>query len=142
MEIININIFYNFYNEYREFIFLLGTISLIIFFISLLSIKWLAAVIPEDYFIERKPSNFKINFPISWFLLTILKNIFGYLLIFGGIMMLVLPGQGILTICLGLILSNYPGKYNLERKIIRTPNILKTLNWLRKKSNKKPLKIN
>mgnify|MGYP005656431805 FL=1 len=55
--------------------------------------------------------------------------------------MLVLPGQGLFTIFIGLILSNYPGKYRLERKLIAIPSILKTVNWLRKKSNKDPLEI-
>lgn len=55
--------------------------------------------------------------------------------------MLVLPGQGLFTIFIGLILSNYPGKYKLERKLISIPSILKMVNWLRRKSNKPPLDI-
>jgi hypothetical protein len=42
---------------------------------------------------------------------------------------------------MGLILSNYPGKYTIEKRIISIPSILKTINWLRKKSNKPRLKI-
>ena len=68
-----------------------------------------------------------------------MKNIFGYVLICGGILMLVLPGQGLITIFIGLMLSNYPGKYFIEKKIIAIPKILKTINWLRKKSNEPPL---
>ena len=71
----------------------------------------------------------------------VIKNIIGYALIFGGILMLVLPGQGLFTIFIGLILSNYPGKYKLERKLISIPSILKMVNWLRRKSNKPPLDI-
>ena len=71
----------------------------------------------------------------------IVKNIIGYTLILGGILMLVLPGQGLFTILMGLILSNYPGKYTIEKRIISIPSILKTINWLRKKSNKPPLEI-
>jgi len=37
------------------------------------------------------------------------------------------------------MLSNYPGKYFIEKKIIAIPKILKTINWLRKKSNEPPL---
>jgi hypothetical protein len=65
----------------------------------------------------------------------------GYILIIGGILMLVLPGQGLFTIIIGLMLSNYPGKYFIERKFIAIPSVLKTINWLRKKSNKPPLKV-
>ena len=70
-----------------------------------------------------------------------IKNIIGYALILGGLLMLVLPGQGLFTIFIGLLLSNYPGKYYLERKLIAMPKIYKTVNWLRKKSNQPPLKI-
>ena len=72
----------------------------------------------------------------------IIKNIIGYLLIFGGILMLVLPGQGLFTIFIGLMMSNYPGKYYIEKKIIAIPSILKTINWLRKQSDKEPIIIN
>ena len=55
--------------------------------------------------------------------------------------MLVLPGQGLFTIIIGLMLSNYPGKYSIEKKFITIPSVLKSINWLRKKSNKPPLKL-
>ena len=38
--------------------------------------------------------------------------------------MLVLPGQGILTILMGLFLMNFPGKYRLERKVVTLPQVL------------------
>ena len=63
------------------------------------------------------------------------KNLIGYCLILGGILMLVLPGQGLLTILVGLMLSDYPGKFKLEKRIIKTRLILKTINWYRAKSN-------
>jgi hypothetical protein len=56
--------------------------------------------------------------------------------------MLVLPGQGLFTIIIGLMLSNYPGKFEIERKLIAIPTILKSINWLRRKSNKPILKVN
>ena len=55
--------------------------------------------------------------------------------------MLVLPGQGLITIFIGLMLSNYPGKYKIEKKIIAIPRIFKTINWLRKKSDEPPLNL-
>jgi hypothetical protein len=57
----------------------------------------------------------------------------------GGILMLVLPGQGLLTILVGLMLSDYPGKFKLEKRIIKTNLVLKTINWYRTKSNIPPL---
>ena len=141
MEISFLDTIYEFLANYKKFIFWLGSISAIIFLFSLLSIKWLVGLIPSNYFIKKKSSKFKNNYPLTWIFSLIVKNIFGYSLILGGIFMLVLPGQGIFTIMIGLMLSNYPGKYAIERKFIGIPSVLKSINWLRKKSDKPPLEI-
>lgn len=141
MELISINSLIEIFNAYKNLILWFGSVSLFVFLFSLLSIKWLVALIPEDYFINRKDSKIKTNNLVAWYFLLILKNLVGYSLILGGILMLVLPGQGLFTIIIGLMLSNYPGKYSIEKKLIAIPTILKSINWLRKKSNKPPLKI-
>ena len=141
MDINNINIFYEFLINYKNYLVWLGTISFIIFIFSLLSIKWLVTLIPSDYFILKKNSEFKLNHPFLWLASIIIKNLIGYTLIIGGILMLVLPGQGLFTILIGLMLSNYPGKFYIERRFIAIPSVLKTINWLRKKSNTPSIKI-
>ena len=141
MEINFINLVDDFVSSNKVNIILLGTISFVIFVFSLISIRWLVALIPSDYFINRESSKFKLTYPSLWLVSIIIKNILGYTLIIGGILMLFLPGQGLFTIFVGLLLSNYPGKYYLERKLIAMPKIYKTVNWLRKKSNQPPLKI-
>ena len=141
MEISFLDTIYEFLANYKKFIFWLGSISAVIFLFSLLSIKWLVGSIPSDYFIKKKSSKFKNNYPLTWLFSLIVKNILGYSLILGGIFMLVLPGQGIFTIMIGLMLSNYPGKYAIERKFIGIPSVLKSINWLRKKSDKPPIEI-
>ena len=127
--------------NYKSYIFWLGAISFAIFVFSLLSIKWLVSLIPSDYFINKKTSKFKSKYPVIWLVSMIIKNLIGYVLIIGGILMLVLPGQGLFTIFIGLMMSNYPGKYFIERKFIAIPSVLKTINWLRKRSNQEPLKF-
>tara|TARA_B100000925_G_scaffold248154_1_gene198792 strand:+ start:874 stop:1299 length:426 start_codon:yes stop_codon:yes gene_type:complete len=131
----------NLFGDYYDFFFWLGIVSSVIFLVSLLSIGWLVSLIPSDYFINKKESKFKLNYPVAWIVSVVIKNIFGYILIFGGILMLILPGQGLITIFVGLLLSNYPGKYSIEKRIIATPKILKSINWLRKRSNEPPLII-
>jgi hypothetical protein len=73
--------------------------------------------------------------------LTILKNIVGWAFILAGIAMLVLPGQGILTILIGVSLANFPGKYALERRLVRKPAVARTLNRIREKAGKPRLEI-
>jgi len=101
--------------------------------------RWLAGLIPSDYFIKKDVSKFKTNNLLLWYLVLLIKNILGYSLIIGGIMMLVLPGQGLFTIIIGLMLSNYPGKYYIEKRFVEIPAVFKSINWLRAKSNKPPI---
>ncbi|MEL0237965.1 MAG: hypothetical protein VW946_00690 [Gammaproteobacteria bacterium] len=141
MELSKLNFLFEIIVPYKDLIIWLGLISMVIFFFSLLSIKWLVGMIPEDYFIRNGASKTKSNNPVLWYFVLIFKNLFGYTLIFGGIMMLILPGQGLFTIIIGLLLSNYPGKYKIEKKVIAIPSVLRSINWLRKKTNKPPIKI-
>ena len=141
MELTSFNSLIEIFNVYKNLILWFGSISLFVFLFSLLSIKWLVSLIPEDYFINKKDSKIKTSNIIIWYIVLIFKNLIGYSLILGGIMMLVLPGQGLFTIIIGLMMSNYPGKYSLEKKFIAIPTILKSINWLRRKSNKPPIRI-
>ena len=124
-----------------DIFFVLGISSIAILIISALSIGYFIKKIPYDYFLNNKRGihDYKSKNPVFWIITLALKNIIGYCLIMGGILMLVLPGQGLLTILVGLMLSDYPGKFKLERRIIKTRLILKTINWYRIKSNILPI---
>ena len=124
MEITDLNSILDYIYGYKNIIIWLGSLSVFIFLFSLIGIKWLIALIPNDYFLIKKESKIKSSNPYLWLLIVIFKNLIGYSLIIGGIMMLVLPGQGLFTIMIGLMLSNYPGKYALEKRFISTPAIL------------------
>jgi len=121
----------------------LGASSILIFIISILGISWFVAQIPEDYFLssKRKPSKWQEHKPVLRLMVLFGKNIIGFSLIIGGLLMLVLPGQGLLTILLGLIFSDYPGKYKLEKKLITIKPIYRYINWVRKKSDIEPIKL-
>ena len=129
------------FNENFITLISLGGSTIFIFLISVIGLGWAVSQIPADYFIsdKRKPAQWKAELPFIRIFFLVGKNLFGAILIIGGVMMLVLPGQGILTIIIGIFLMDYPGKYKLEQKLISIPTILKTLNWMRIKSNKPPL---
>jgi len=40
---------------------------------------------------------------------------------------------------MGLMIMNYPGKYKLERWMIRKPLVARSLNYMRTKRGKEPL---
>lgn len=127
---------------HQDFLVWTGLASVSIFILSLLSLPWLVAKIPEDYFLSEKRAGtpWKGDFPGVWLLMFVAKNVVGYLLLFSGFLMLFLPGQGILTMLTGLLLMDYPGKFKLERKIALSPAVLSKLNWLRAKAHQPPLK--
>ena len=122
----------------------IGVVSILVFLVSLAALPWIVAPIPADYFChsQRTPAQWKSNRPSIRILLLIAKNLLGYILIAGGVLMLFIPGQGLLTILMGGVLLDYPGKYRLERKIVSVPKILSALNWLRSKRNAPPLILN
>jgi hypothetical protein len=95
---------------------------------------------PANYFSSHYQEDFMPNTPwlARWGAL-IAKNVVGVILIIAGIFMLIGPGQGILTILIGLIMVDIPGKRPIEAKIIKRPNVLAGINKLRAKFNKPPL---
>ena len=125
----------------QEILITIGLVSAVVFFASLVSLPWLVAMIPTDYFMSKKRqrSPWKEKFPAIWLFMFIGKNIIGYLMLFAGALMLFLPGQGLLTMVAGLLMVDYPGKFSLERRIALTPSILSKLNWFRSKAKKPPL---
>lgn len=98
--------------------------------------------IPENYFSSHYQQDFMPG--SRWFVrwgAVILKNLFGVFLICLGIVLSLpgVPGQGVLTILLGLIMIDIPGKRPLEAKIIKRPAVLSAINDLRRRYNKPPL---
>jgi hypothetical protein len=51
------------------------------------------------------------------------------------------PGQGLLTIAVGLILLDFPGKFRLERWLATRRSVWRSLNWLRRRAGSKPLQM-
>ena len=124
---------------------LLGAgLFLLSFFLSFAAIGIVMVKIPANYFSSHYTQDFMPDSPwlVRWGVV-ILKNLFGFLLILLGIVLSLpgIPGQGILTILLGLIMLDVPYKRPLEAKIIERPNVLSAVNRLRKRYDKPPLII-
>ena len=112
------------------------------FGLSIAAIAVVMVKIPENYFSSHYERDFMPDSPflVRWGAV-ILKNLLGVILILVGLALSLpgVPGQGLLTILLGLIMLDIPGKRPLEARIIQRPAILSTINNLRAKYNKPPL---
>jgi len=73
----------------------------------------------------------------------LLKNVAGaFLVLLGAVMALPgVPGQGLLTMLIGLTLLDFPGKRGLERRLLGRPAILRAINRLRSRFKKPALEL-
>jgi hypothetical protein len=113
--------------------------SVIAFVGTLIAIPAILIRLPPDYFKNHhhKPW-FANHHPVIRTLGLLIKNLAGIIFLLAGIAMLFLPGQGLLTMLLGILFIDFPGKHRLEQKLIQHPQVLKAINAFREKSGKPP----
>ncbi|MHC4091271.1 MAG: PGPGW domain-containing protein [Planctomycetota bacterium] len=120
----------------------LAAMSVITFIGTLIVIPILVVRIPEDYFTERRRR------PVAWWerhrllriVALVVKNVLGGLFIAAGVAMLLLPGQGALTIIVGLMLTDFPGKFRLERWLASRRAVVRAMTWIRARAGRPPCK--
>jgi hypothetical protein len=121
---------------------MLGTIvgvSLFVFLGTLVAIPFILIRLPEDYFDLRVPRHFmRGSHPVIRMVAKVIRNIVGLAFLLAGLAMLVLPGQGVLTLLIGISLLDFPGKRRLEARIIGQPKVFSAVNSLRAKFKKPP----
>ena len=118
--------------------------TFITFTISLAIVSFIMVKIPADYFKEDHPRELLSDKPpaVRW-LLVVAKNLLGLVLVVLGILMSIpgVPGQGILTILLGIMLLDFPGKQDLERKLVSRPRVRDAIDKLRQRFGKPKLQL-
>ena len=119
------------------------TVLSVVFFVgSLIAIPFILVRLPTDFFDIRVPRRWMENHhPVLRLLGHIVKNVAGAIFLFAGFLMLFLPGQGILTMLIGVTMLDFPGKRRLEARMIGQPAVLNTINSMRQKFGKPPLTI-
>lgn len=117
-------------------------IFLVTFLANLALVSLILVKIPADYFRESQRSKFLENQSRPIRLLVLIgKNLAGALLVVIGILLSLpgVPGQGVLTILLGVMLLDLPGLRRFERWIVSSPKVFKAVNKLRQRFDKPPL---
>jgi hypothetical protein len=109
----------------------------------LLFVRYLVVRMRPDYFVSRTPSaeSWFGKHPAARIAFYATKNLLGVFLVLAGIVLAVptVPGQGLLTILIGLTLLNFPGKRRLELWIVRLRPVLRAINWMRDRAGQAPL---
>lgn len=116
--------------------------SVIGFIGSLVVIPWILIRLPSDYFDMRVPRHWmKDHHPVLRIIGLVIKNILGIVFLMAGFLMLFLPGQGVLTMLIGISFMDFPNKRKLEARIVGQPALLKAINAMRQKFDKPPLTL-
>lgn len=117
--------------------------SVVTFLATLVLGPLLIARVPHDYFSHRRRRAMVLTrrHPLIRLLVLVLRNALGLVLLVAGLLMLVLPGQGLLTIVAAIVVADFPGKYRLERWIVSHRSIRNAIDWLRRRAGRRPLVV-
>jgi Na+/H+ antiporter NhaD/arsenite permease-like protein len=111
----------------------LGIFSVLAVLASLVLVPRFLAKLPRDYLHHEESTD---QHSLPW---RILRNLLGVVLVLLGIAMLLLPGQGLLTLLVGVLLVDFPGKHALVVRGLRRPKVLALVNKLRAHRGAQPL---
>lgn len=115
--------------------------SAVMIFAALVAVPLLVVRIPADYFAHphRSGAEWTRKRPgirLAWL---IAKNTLGCTFFVLGALMLVLPGQGLLTLLIAITLLDFPGKFRLQRWVVTRRGVIHSINWIRRSAGKGPL---
>jgi hypothetical protein len=121
----------------------LSAVSVLMFVGSILVVPWLVIHIPTDYFLRQRhyADRWTPRHPVLRIVFLAAKNSIGGVLLLAGLVMLVTPGQGVLTILVGLLFLDFPGKFASERWLIARPPVFRAVNWMRAKAGRPALEL-
>lgn len=110
--------------------------------LSLVAVAIVLVKLPPTYF---HSSHVRTAFDSSFkgWTLWLAKNALGVLLVLLGVLTSLpgVPGQGILTVLLGIMLLDFPGRRRFELLLLRRPKVHNAINRLRRRYGKAPLVI-
>ncbi|MET0624480.1 MAG: hypothetical protein ABW250_15980 [Pyrinomonadaceae bacterium] len=118
--------------------------SVVTFVVSIAVVTMVLVKLPANYFHSSHAREFLVErHPVLRALGIFAKNLLGLVLVGFGVVMSLpgVPGQGVLTILLGIMLLDFPGKRRLETYIVCRPRVRAAVNALRARFDKPPLML-
>lgn len=119
-------------------------LSVVTFAASIAVVTVVLVKLPANYFHSSHDREFLVHrHPILRAVGIFAKNLLGLVLVGAGVVMSLpgVPGQGFLTILLGIMLLDFPGKRSLETRIVGRPRVNNAVNALRARFGKPPLML-
>jgi hypothetical protein len=119
-------------------VFVVGSVG------GLVVVSVLLVRLPATYFRHDRPRDLWVDrHPLVRWTGLILKNLLGVVVVSLGVVLSMpgVPGPGILTILLGVMLLDFPGKRRLERWLIARRPVLETVNRLRTRYGRPPFDL-
>ena len=114
---------------------LISLVSLVMAVSSLALLPFIVSILPQDYFVRERPS-FRRRLSSKGFVgavVLVAKNLLGVVLAGFGLAMLVLPGQGLLTLLVATVLLDFPGKHRFERRLVAQVGVKRALDRIRQR---------
>ena len=115
----------------------LGAGSILMFAGTLIAVPLIICRLPCDIYVRRRVRRARPT--ALGVALAIARNLLGLAVVAAGLVMLVLPGQGLLTIVIGVALIDFPGKPALERRLVGHRRVIEAMNALRRRFGHPPL---
>ena len=118
--------------------------SVVTFVGSILVVTYVLVRLPANYFHSSHDREFLVHrHPVLRAVGIAAKNVLGFVLVVLGVVMAVpgVPGPGVLSVLLGIMLLDFPGKRALETRIVSRPRVNSALNALRARFGKPPLML-
>lgn len=123
----------------EDVLIIVGVFSIVMFVGTIIVIPIILSRLPTNYFQhDLEHTWMEGHHPLFRQVGLILKNTVGLIFLLAGIAMLVLPGQGILTMVIGVSLLDFPGKRKLEHRLLTQPMVFQAMNAIREKCSKPP----
>jgi archaellum biogenesis protein FlaJ (TadC family) len=131
----------DFFSENQAVLLTIGGVSLVLFLGTLVAVPFMVLRIPPDYFAHqhRPASRFAKRGPAVRAAMLTVRTILGVVFVLAGLAMLMLPGQGLLTLLAGFLLLPLPGKYRVEQWIIARRWVIGPINALRRRRQRPAL---
>jgi hypothetical protein len=129
--------------SFTTFLEWMGLLSAATFLVSLLLIPFLISRASAGYFLTHPTivEQRHKRHPAIALMIKMIRNGLGGFLCFAGVIMLFLPGQGLLTILIGVSLLDVPGRQKVLNLLIHRRSIQRALNWIRKKTGRPPFQF-